>query len=293
MHKTHTNFDGKYITWECTTVCNYNCSYCWPNSHDGKYRWPNEDQLIKLIDYIKNFSDGKKVTLDIMGGEPTLWPKFKEFCNIVSDYAEIHFSSNGSRKARWWKDFNASISLLMFSYHPEYANTAHFIDVLSTVDTRYSTLVYILYHPDYKEKCLDAFKQFKESNLQIDCMMKKIDCLNYTKEEIDDLFRLSFLKSKIPLAEFNPTYYIDDVEINPDIIIKNKKNSFLNWNCNLGQNYRYIRASGEVHGASCSVSESLGNIYFNDSIKDPSPMICTSNFCGCKTDVVLNNKHKV
>lgn len=290
MNKTHTNFDGKYITWECTTVCNYRCSYCWPSCHDGKYKWPDDTQVTKLINYIKDFSDGKKVTLDIMGGEPTIWPKFKEFCNSVSDFTEITFSSNGSRTVRWWNDFNASISQLLFSYHPEYASTEHFIDILSTVDKRYRTVVLILYHPDHKEKCLDAYNKFKDSNLQIVCMMKAINFLDYTKEELDDLLTLSFSKTKIPMPDFNPTFYVDDVETDPDIFTKNRKNVFLNWECNLGQNYRYIKADGNVHGSACFISESLGNVYFDDSLKEPSPMVCTSNFCDCIIDVVLNDK---
>ena len=45
----------KKITWECTTTCNYSCTYCPPQNSDGKYRWPNEEQTANLIDFSKNF----------------------------------------------------------------------------------------------------------------------------------------------------------------------------------------------------------------------------------------------
>ena len=297
MFKTHTDFTDCYVTWECTTVCNYNCSYCWPSCHDGKYRWPSESQVKKLKKYIRNFSSGKLVTLDIMGGEPTLWPEFKEFCYDLSDIAEITFSSNGSRTARWWKNFDASVSHLLFSYHPEFADTAHYLEMLSEVHDRFRTQIIILYHPKFKDKCLDAFNQFQSSGLFVNCSLKQIhtyiDKFEYSESEINDLLNLSFHRTKFSLPTFNPNFYIDEVLTDPNKFIKNKNNKFLNWNCNLGQNYRYIRADGTVYGAACQTAPALGNIYHDEDIDSPSPTICKSSTCDCNTDLVLNNKNVV
>lgn len=297
MYKTHTDFTDRYITWECTTVCNYSCSYCWPKCHDGKYRWPDDTQVEKLKKYIRNFSDGKLVTLDIMGGEPTLWPKFKDFCHDLSDIAEITFSSNGSRTARWWENFDASISHLLFSYHPEFADTAHYLEMLNAVHKKYRTTILILYHPAFKDKCLDAFNQFQSSGLLVNCSLKRIythrDKFEYSDSEINDLLNLSFRRTTFSLPTFQPNFYIDDILTDPGEIIKNKNNKFLDWNCNLGQNYRYIRANGTVHGAACEMAKSLGNIYYDSEIESPSSVICKARSCDCKVDLILNTKHVV
>ena len=68
----------KSITWEMTNYCNYSCSYCIPELNGGSVPLPKSfDNIIQLV---KEFRQDEKLIFDIMGGEPTLWPKFKEFC---------------------------------------------------------------------------------------------------------------------------------------------------------------------------------------------------------------------
>lgn len=294
MSSTSTDFDAKYITWECTTQCNYSCSYCWPACHDGKYRWPDSDKTNRLIDYIKNFSDGKTVVLDIMGGEPTLWPDLERFCCAVGDRSLITFSSNGSRTARWWRDFTAPIDHLIFSYHPEYADNQHFVQMLQEVQHRYRTTVMILYHPKFKQTCLSAWDCLTNSNLDISVKFKKIISADtcFSAEDYQILNK-QYFKSKVTVGNTSMNMYIDCLQVDPDDLITTGKNSFLNWQCNLGQNYRYINAAGDVRGAACSVAPKLGNIFVDDSIDEPVPVICSEQYCNCKPDMILNNKYEI
>lgn len=290
MIKTHTNFAAKYITWECTTECNYACSYCWPSCHDGKYRWPDSNKTDKLINFIQNFSNGNTVILDIMGGEPTLWPDLQRFCHAVSEYSLITFSSNGSRTARWWSNFSAPINHLVFSFHPENANIDKFSKMLSVVDTRYRTTVFILYHPLYKEKCLEAFDTFKNLNLEISLKMKKIESssIKYNIEDEKNLLK-DYYNCKIKMKTVDTDFFVDGIKVDAREFINLNKNKFKGWKCNLGQNYRYIKANGDIYGASCASAMLLGNIYDNN-ISEPNAVKCEEEFCNCQSDLVLNSK---
>lgn len=293
--KTHTDFNNRYITWECTSVCNYKCSYCWPEAHDGKHRWPDQEKTEKLIKYIKDFSDNKTVILDIMGGEPTLWPNLENFCHSVGEYSLITFSSNGSRSEQWWKKFTAPINHLIFSFHPEYADIDHYISILNDLGTRYRTTVFILYHPMYKEKCLLAWNKLTTSNLKISVKMKKIVLYNkkidfqYTDED-KNILLFSYFNCDINIKNVNMNMFIDDKIVNTNELIALDKHSFTNWHCQLGTNYRYIKADGSIYGAACNVATPLGNVYYLGETESPKHVKCTSTFCHCQVDLILNNK---
>lgn len=296
MYRTSNKFNGKYITWECTTVCNYNCSYCWPSCHDGKHRWPSLEKTNKLIEYVNNFSKGKPVIFDIMGGEPTLWPDLERFCHAIGKHSLITFSSNGSRTARWWRKFTAPINHLLFSFHPEFADIEQFIKVLAEVDKRYRTTVMILYHPSLRDKCLSAWDRFTQGNLEIVCKMKRIISPvfddYYTLQDKEILLR-KYFNSNIISHNLDMTMYIDNEEVNPSELIANNKHSFEGWYCRLGNNYRYIRADGNIYGAACNVATCIGNVYTTGEITSPVVVKCTSKFCDCQTDLILNTKDVV
>lgn len=301
LSSTSTKFQGKYITWECTTQCNYACSYCWPQCHDGKYRWPDSNKTDRLIKYVKEFSDNKTVVLDIMGGEPTLWPDLQRFCHAVGDYSLITFSSNGSRTARWWRNFSAPINHLAFSFHPENADIDHYVEMLREVHTRYRTTVFILYHPQFKDICLEAWDKLTQGDLEISVKMKRINTpdnsnqifkIDYTDSDREILLR-DYFNCVVKMEYVDMEMQIDSVKVDPNELIATDQHSFTNWKCNLGQEYRYIRADGTIYGAACEVATPLGNVYDHGEIKSPECVTCTAKFCDCQVDLILNTKHVV
>ena len=295
LNETITNYTDKYITWECTTLCNYACSYCWPECHDGKYRWPDSAKTNRLIEYIKNFSDSKRVVLDIMGGEPTLWPDLQRFCHSVGDYTDVTFSSNGSRTARWWREFDAPINHLLFSFHPENADLDHYVAMLKQIHQRYRTTVLILYHQMFKDTCLPAWDRLTQSDLEISCRMKRIDTqlfsVDYTDEDIDILM-WDYYNCKIKMVDPEMYLYVDGVQQDPTELIAKKQNIFTGWQCNLGNStYRYITADGTIYGSACTMRRSMGNVYTVGEIEPAVDVNCRSKSCDCAVDLVLNKRY--
>ena len=293
--KFNTNFDDFYVTWECTTECNYSCSYCWPSCHDGRYRWPDSSKTNSVIKYLETASSGKKILVDIMGGEPTLWPELQRFCNALYDIGGIvTFSSNGSRTVRWWKNFNAPIDGLVFSFHPEYASIEHYIEIIKSVQYRYNTTIMILYHPLFKEKCLNAWNAFTSNGIyEINVQMKKIysSDIEYNNDD-KNILSYEYSNSTIKKINCQMDLFMNDIIVSPRNLIASGKNLFFNLNCQLGNNYRYITANGDVFGASCSTARKypMGNVYNNSGIIDPPIVKCNDSSCGCYVDLVLNTK---
>lgn len=72
--------DYLYITYNFTTTCNFNCNYCWPGAHDGKYRWPELDVITKINLHDPAFVD--KFSLQSVNLSSLCT---RQFCDCTSD----------------------------------------------------------------------------------------------------------------------------------------------------------------------------------------------------------------
>lgn len=73
--------DVLYLTIEITTLCNFRCSFCYQASWDSrvKIKLSDIDKLFKILSE-SDLSTYKKVSLNIIGGEPFLFPEIVLEC---------------------------------------------------------------------------------------------------------------------------------------------------------------------------------------------------------------------
>ena len=65
------------ITLEISNKCNYACSYCPPDIHNGTHDWLDLDACMR---FFKELSlTHERVYINLTGGEPTMWPRLQEF----------------------------------------------------------------------------------------------------------------------------------------------------------------------------------------------------------------------
>ena len=79
------------IQIEITNACSLKCANC--TRHVGHHRKPffmDLDYIEKAIDSLEGF-DGR---IGMMGGDPTLHPKFKEVCEIYQKKFQIEKKEN-------------------------------------------------------------------------------------------------------------------------------------------------------------------------------------------------------
>jgi MoaA/NifB/PqqE/SkfB family radical SAM enzyme len=246
---------------------------------------------------LNNFRKNSPLILDLMGGEPTLWPEFESFCHAVNIHPEktsIQFTSNGSRTVRYWENFSAPIDTLGFSFHPEFATEDHYFKILRVLHNKYNVKVFLMMPPQYYERIKQFYYDIANSDLNIDVAIKLIKdnkggglIPGYNEEH--KAFSLNRLwKSKIDIIDdLQPLY--NEIPFTPQNLINEGKDKFKGWNCNMGIDRIAIQSNGDVYGSTCYITPPYGNINKNEEIIFPvNPTLCTREYCGCGADISIS-----
>ena len=121
------------VSWTLSNKCNYRCSYCPDILHNGSTGhadWEN------VSNFVKNFSQsGKTICYRLSGGEPTYWNHFIDLARLVKIQGHyFSFLTNGSQSVEYYKEISKYSDAIIMSYHEEYSNVQHFIDIANAVE---------------------------------------------------------------------------------------------------------------------------------------------------------------
>ena len=114
------NFPIPYqILWDLGRLCNYDCSYCWPNVHNRHEEHKEYDSLLNTCDTIINdWSHGEAIRWNFGGGEPTLHPKFLDLLkHLKSRNQWTMVTSNGTRDHKYWAQVAETVNSINLSAH--------------------------------------------------------------------------------------------------------------------------------------------------------------------------------
>lgn len=114
------NFPIPYqILWDLGRLCNYDCSYCWPNVHNRHEQHKNIEDLISTCDnLIKNWSNGNTIRWNFGGGEPTLHPNFLDLLKFLKLHNQwTMVTSNGTRDHKYWSESVQYLNSINLSAH--------------------------------------------------------------------------------------------------------------------------------------------------------------------------------
>ena len=289
----------KEIVWTASDYCNYKCSYCSEKHYGRKYPWPKD--YSKLINFIKDWRGNDPLKFDVMGGEPTIWPKFSDFCADLKNTARdinktfITFSTNASRTIRYWNNFDYKLDEVILSFHPEYADIDHFLEICNLLCEKYRVGVFLMMPAEHYEYIRNIFENLKKEKFnKATVIIKLVDDWkngtgldkNYTTE------MLEFSKNKIkqlnpPKKDISRTLVADDREVKVRDLINSNQTNFKGWHCWIGKDILNIEADGSVYGSQCKVRGPLGHI--DTGIEIPTaPTVCTKNYCLCGSDVIID-----
>ena len=120
------------VSWTLSNKCNYRCSYCPEHLHSGYTGHPEWNTVER---FINNFRSNKSICYRISGGEPTYWKHFADMAKLVKSKGHtFSFMTNGSQSIDYYRDISKYTDGMIISYHPEYADVEHIIEIANSVE---------------------------------------------------------------------------------------------------------------------------------------------------------------
>lgn len=310
-HILNSDPDRVIITWNLTTTCNFSCEYCPDYLHNGKYGFPNYTKALEFIEKVSQ--QNKKVFIELLGGEPTLWPDLINFMKSVRDLSDdiiVHIGTNGSRTEKWWQKFcNSGIemnSFLAFSYHPESIDDELYYNNLKIASERYFVVSSFMLDPRHIQRTHSMFKRIKD-NLAVDCVFKVIRP-NFDSSQIDNRYtdedlkifhtneheyyydRKKFHKKSNVVGEKVPgQLFLNGTKQNFRKMVIEKAHKFQGWKCYAGSKRLFINPDGTVWA--CSQVIGNKNLYIGNINEDvtlyESYITCPVKYCSCMFDAIV------
>lgn len=319
------NVDGPeclQVRFLMTNVCNYKCSYCFPGSNEGTYRFPkNTNTIIKnfqlLLDEYKIKLGKTKFSIHLSGGEPTLWPGITKFCEelIKSHNVDFTLITNGSRTIKWWTENGKYFQDVMLSCHHEFADVNHLIqvaDLLFSLDVKVASSV--LMDARHWDKCVAIVEHMKTSKFAWPLQTKEIVSVTGIGMDVYSDNQLSYLNDSMKrfpnkeyfvkhirsIKHYESIATLDDNTIkqaNSNTYITNKWNNFKGWSCDVAMETLLITWDGSITG-SCQepVFNTPFNIYselFADEFKldaDFKSIRCPRASCDCSPETHISKR---
>lgn len=285
------------IEWLPHNKCNFKCSYCHSDLHNGSSLFPNLNNALDFFNFLNKEINTNRKLLSISGGEPTLWPKLSNFINLLDQSYQVSIVTNGSRSIRWWTKFiseTPKIVGITISVHFEFANLSHLLNVIEIVSNVCDVTVLILYKTSYRNLIRTFVLDLVQKNYKINILINPIRNINGESVEYTDddkLFIKEFYYNKLE-SKHDPFWdvYIDCEKQNNNhvkYLIADKLTKFKGWHCSIGKNRLCVWHDGSIYPGNCSTAKNnyLGNINDIENIKKINGLICENEYCGCLPDV--------
>lgn len=294
MHITNENLDCCIVTLFVHNVCNFRCSYCNDYHRDGSNRWPTDwKPYLNLIKEAKK--QNKYIYVEILGGEPTLWPKFQEFVDTISDdYVFVEYATNASRTISYWEQFKVQRSFVFLSWHSEHINDDHFVEVAKIMQHKASVSIPLMIIPDNFERAKILYKRLTEFNVEITPKFTRTSIngtnyYNYTEEQREWIKNNSWHKMK----PFGIDWKIPrNLHFNGELVrfmtvLDKNMHKFSGYTCTAGIRRLMVEPDGNIKRCTKGVGGSLGNIKNENYTLPRDPIVCNYRACPCKLDAIV------
>ena len=297
MHITNENMECCLVTLFISDVCNYKCSYCSEEHNGGAFGWPKD--WTPYIDFINACKkEHKNVYVEILGGEPSVWPKFVEFVETISDERVfVEFGSNGGRTLRYWKSFPKLRAWMFHSWHYEFADDDHFCAVTEIMQDKVCISVPLMVTPENFDRSVALYDRLKQYNIEITPKLTRLtisskEYFPYTQDQLDWITN-SYHNKMPPFGidwEIPRNLHFNGVKKKFMKVLADKEHNFFGWTCRAGTLKFYIDIDGTIKRCTKNVigdDGPVGNIFAYDYKIDNGTVICDKTACTCKLDAVV------
>jgi sulfatase maturation enzyme AslB (radical SAM superfamily) len=305
VHSNPEHQDVFIVNWMLGNTCNYSCSYCPSYLHDGSHAWINIEQAIDFCKKLILHYHSKKIVMEFTGGEVTMWKDFLTLCRFLhEENVRISVISNGSRTERWWKEALPYLDRVNLSFHPQSADSLHFISIVELLHQSVHTHVNIMMLPSHFDSCHQLAQEISDTfsvsvSMQPLLYNLKGQIYPYSTAQLDILNKTvlspsvpSLLQADHYRGEMVKAYTDGKRESYPcHHYISSFENNWRGWSCMAGMEQLVIAQDGNVYRGWCMNGGIIGNIA-DRQIRFPIHAVyCSSSSCSCNFDI-LCTKHR-
>ena len=295
------------VNWCFFTICNFSCSYCPADLHDGKHRGLDIEVVKKFCLNIIETKKDKKVFFEFTGGEMTYYRSFVELFTFLKEIgAEAGLISNGSRTIEFWDNHKHLIDHICLSFHPEQGDPEHFFNVVKLLNEVTTVHVNIMMLPEKFDMLYELSQRISSQIEGISLAMQPLfenmsgGMFKYTEEQKKILDHqtltwatdLKFFQSpkkikKVYRGEMKKVYASSqEVLINPPELVARQENNWFGWSCHIGIENIVVDYHGNVLRGWCRVGGVFGNIEDQNFKLPEKPIICNVKNCYCGLDIM-------
>jgi organic radical activating enzyme len=305
------------ITWQVSNLCNFRCTYCNESNWSGTNLNLDIEEikygLTKVINY--ELERGyTRLKVFFSGGEPSYWkpiiPVMEHILNSGMKEVKFAINTNLSNTIAWWEKYHGYFDDVVASYHPEFVNDDHYLNVYKFLGDKVN---YLCGRMMMHEPTWDSVIAFS-NRLKHECEAEE---RNWRIEYVPIFEELSFTTR--PYFYKNPEHreflektnleqnirnwvpakaqgmasievYKDGTTqpINSNRLVAENKNFFRGWKCMIPMESIFINCEGHIDMGSCGVMPRVGNLYDPElKLALPDSIICPKEYCHCGTDIYI------
>lgn len=285
-----------YVHWDVSTQCQLKCSYCYSIADYGD-DWGKIDTWNRQLLVIKNISRATlPVFLGLLGGEPTLHPKYDELLEkshaAISRHKDgrLYITTNGIKNSKWFakhKYYNNTYFLwsIHFEYEKNYGkNFEKFINNIKIMKNKgFRNKVNVMLSPDRNlwpkiHRLVDMLEAIGDIEIHPHFLYEDgnvHELHNYQEEFWEEFGRFKDYPGYLVFEEDSKKEVMNDYEV-----FKDKLTNFRGWSC-WNNNYE-ISYDGKVNRFCFDESSDLiRDINFFKNIGSVGSKTCPHDSCNC------------
>ena len=293
MHITNENLDCCIVTLFIHNVCNYSCSYCSDFHRDGSYRWPED--WTPYLNFINDLKQRNRyLYIEVLGGEPTVWPAFQDFVDTISDdNVFVEFSTNASRTLRYWEQFRTHRAFVFLSWHYEQTDDDHFYRVAEIMQHKASVSIPLMVVPDNYDRAVALYERLRGLNVEITPKFTRTsihghDYFAYTDSQREWIQNNYYNKMRDFGLDWTVprNLHFDGERRKFMTVLDQGLHKFEGYTCTAGIKRFSVDPNGDIKRCTKRVGGVIGNLFTGYTLPE-APIVCNYAACPCKLDAIV------
>jgi MoaA/NifB/PqqE/SkfB family radical SAM enzyme len=270
------------FTWDLWYACNYRCSYCWWEQENLWDKLAKEHKLLSPEEWLcvwrRIGDDHGEATIDVLGGEPLIYPRAAELLARLSEIHQLRVTTNlsidGAKLAALIESVSPERVHFNASFHPEFTPFDAFLGrVLRLQDAGFDPAVLFVPYPPLVEKMAGWREACQARGVPFSVMIFQgaWEGKTYPDAFTDEQ------KEAIGLAMNNEK--LKDAEVKYRL----ERGATRGKLCHSGRVYANVKANGDVYrcGQDAFGRQPMGNLFDPAFRLYDAPRPCPYERCSC------------